>query len=51
MTIQQMYRELERLYSQVDWSNKESIHEYNVKAREYRQKVAEEYEKREEQEQ
>ena len=45
MTIQQMYRELERLYAQVDWSSKESIHRYNEKAREYRKLVAEEREK------
>lgn len=42
MTRQQMYRELERLYNQVDWSNKESIRRYNEKAREYRKQVAEE---------
>jgi len=42
MTRQQMYRELERLYTQVDWSNKESIRKYNEKAREYRKQVEEE---------
>ena len=45
MTRQQMYRELERLYSNVDWSNKESIHRYNEHARAYRQMVAEEEER------
>lgn len=45
MTRQQMYRELERLYAQVDWSNKESIHRYNELAREYRHMVEEEEEK------
>ena len=41
MTIQQMYKELEKLYCKVDWSNKESIHRYNEKAREYRKMVSE----------
>ena len=44
MTKQQMYRELERLYTQVDWSNKESIRRYNEKAKEYRKMVEEEEE-------
>ena len=42
MTKQQMYRELERMYTQVDWSNKESIQRYNEKAKEYRKMVEEE---------
>lgn len=42
MTRQQMYRELERLYAQVDWSNKDSIRAYNEKARQYRKMVEEE---------
>ena len=44
MTRQQMYRELERLYANVDWSNKDSIKQYNEKAREYRKMVEEEEE-------
>ena len=42
MTRQQMYRELERLYTQVDWSDKESIRRYNEKAKEYRKMIEEE---------
>lgn len=42
MTRQQMYRELERLYEQVDWSNKESVKHYNEKAKQYRKMVEEE---------
>lgn len=45
MTRQQMYRELERLYCQVDWNSKESIHRYNEKAKEYRKMVEEDEEK------
>lgn len=45
MTRQQMYRQLEKLYAQVDWTSKESIHRYNEAARAYRQQVAEEEEK------
>ncbi len=44
MTRQQMYRELERLYANVDWSDKDSIKQYNEKAREYRKMVEEEEE-------
>lgn len=44
MTKQQMYRELERLYTQVDWSDKESIRRYNEKAKEYRKMVEQEEE-------
>ena len=47
MTRQQMYRELERMYQQVDWSNKESIRRYNEKAREYRKMVEEDEEEKE----
>lgn len=45
MTRQQMYKELERLYASVDWSNKESVKRYNELARMYRQMVAEEEDK------
>lgn len=41
MTRQQMYRELERLYCQVDWNDKESVRQYNEKAREYRKQMEE----------
>lgn len=44
MTKRQMYRELERLYTQVDWSDKESIRRYNEKAKEYRKMIEEEEE-------
>lgn len=33
MTVQQMYKQIERLYAQVDWSNKESIHRHNEAVR------------------
>ena len=46
MTLQQMYKELERLYQQVDWTDRESIRRYNEKAREYRKMVEEEEEKK-----
>lgn len=45
MTAREMYRECERLYKQVDWSNKESIHRYNEKVRELRRLREEETEK------
>ena len=45
MTRQQMYKELERLYTEVDWTNKDSIHHYNELAREYRHMVYEQDEK------
>ena len=48
MTRQEMYKELERLYCQVDWKNKESIRQYNEKARAYRQMVYEQEEKEKE---
>lgn len=48
MARQQMYKELERLYQQVDWSDRESIHRYNEKAREYRKMVEEEEEEKNE---
>lgn len=41
MTRRQMYRELERLYCQVDWSDKESIRQYNELAKEYLKNVEE----------
>lgn len=44
MTAREMYRECERLYKQVDWSNKESIHRYNEKVRELRRLREEEAE-------
>ena len=45
MTRQQMYKELEKLHAQVDWTSRESIHQYNEKAREYRHMVEEEEER------
>lgn len=48
MTIQQMYKECERLYAQVDWSNKASIHRYNEAVRELRKMREEEEEKQKE---
>lgn len=36
MTIQQMYKECERLFALVDWENKESIRRYNEAVRELR---------------
>ena len=45
MTRQQMYRELERMYANVDWTDKESIRQYNEKARQYRKMVEEEEER------
>ena len=42
MTKQQMYKALEKLYCETDWSNKESILRYNEKAREYRKMMEEE---------
>lgn len=45
MTRQQMYRELEKLYCNTDWSNKDSVRLYNETAREYRKMVAEQEEK------
>ena len=51
MTRQQMYRELEKLYAQTDWTDRESIHRYNEKAREYRRMVAEEEEREREERQ
>jgi len=42
MNSRQLYRECERLYQQVDWTNRESIHQYNEKVRElHRQREAE----------
>jgi len=34
MTSRELYREAERLYRNVDWTNRQSIHEYNEKVRE-----------------
>lgn len=47
MTIQQMYKECERLYAQVDWTNKQSIHEYNEKVWELHKMREEENERNE----
>lgn len=44
MTVQQMYKQIERLYAQVDWSNKESIHRYNEAVRRLRKMREEEEE-------
>ncbi len=49
MTTQQMYKELEKLYCNTDWSNLDSVKAYNQKAREYR-KMIEENDKRNENE-
>lgn len=45
MTRQQMYKKLERMYCKVNWKDKESIHRYNEKAREYRHMVEKEEER------
>ena len=42
MTRQQMYKLLEKLYCETDWSNKESVKHYNEMARMYRMMVEEE---------
>ena len=42
MTRQQMYKELERLYCNTDWNDKESIRRYNEAARAYRKMVEQE---------
>lgn len=34
MTTQQMYKQIERLYAQVNWNSRESIHRYNEAVRE-----------------
>ena len=34
MTTRELYRECERLYAQVDWTDRESIHQYNEAVRE-----------------
>ena len=47
MTARQFYRECERLYCKVDWSNKDSIHQYNEKVRELRHLMEKEEEERE----
>lgn len=41
MTRQQMYKLLEKLYCETDWSNKESVKRYNEMARMYRKMVEE----------
>lgn len=46
MTAREMYRECERLYKQVDWTNKESIHRYNEAVRVLRKQREEEEEKK-----
>ena len=48
MTSREYYRECERLYLQVDWNNRESIHRYNEAVRQLRkQREKEEEEKNE----
>lgn len=44
MTSREMYRECERLYQQVDWTDKESIHRYNEAVRRLRKQREEEQE-------
>lgn len=44
MTAREMYRECERLYQQVDWTSKESIHRYNEAVRALRKQREEEEE-------
>ena len=34
MTSQELYRKCEELFKKVDWTNRESIHEYNQAVRE-----------------
>ena len=42
MTSRELYKECERLYQQVNWKDRESIHRYNEKVRElHRQREAE----------
>lgn len=50
MTTRQFYRECERLYAQINWNNKESVHRYNEKVRELRHMRDEEEERRKENE-
>lgn len=33
MTTQQMYKQIERMYAQVNWNDKDSIHRYNEAVR------------------
>ena len=42
-----MYKICERLYAQVDWSNKESIHKYNEAVRQLHKLREEEREEKE----
>lgn len=44
MTSREMYRECERLYQHVDWTDKESIHRYNEAIRRLRKQREEEQE-------
>ena len=47
MTARELYRECERLYAQVNWKDKESIHRYNEAVRElHKQRKEEENEQK-----
>lgn len=49
MSSRDIYKECERLYRQVNWNDRKSIHEYNEKVRElHRQREAEAEERRNE---
>jgi hypothetical protein len=48
MTSREYYRECERLYLQVDWNNRESIHRYNEAVRQLRKQREKEEEKKNE---
>lgn len=42
------YKQRERLYAQVNWNSRESIHHYNETVRELRKQMEQEEEKRKE---
>lgn len=47
MTSRELYRQCERLYAQVNWKDKESIHRYNEAVRElHKQREEEENEQK-----
>ena len=48
MTSRELYKECERLYAQVDWKSKESIHRYNEAVRQLRKQREQEEEERKE---
>lgn len=48
MTMQEYYRELEKMYITTDWKNLEAVKRYNQRARELRQLRAEEAEREQE---